>query len=96
MDNLAQRLSEIRRKVEVVLSENRTLKEENKLLSERLQEAEKRVELQKNTLTELTEQNKLIKLAKNFPATGTDQFEMKIKINELVREIDRCIDLLNE
>jgi hypothetical protein len=52
--------------------------------------------LQKNTLAELTEQNKLIKLAKNFPATGTDHFEMKIKINELVREIDRCIDLLNE
>jgi regulator of replication initiation timing len=96
MDNLAQRLLEIRRKVEVVLSENRALKEENLQLAERLQEAEKRVELQKNTLSELTEQNKLIKLAKNFPATGTDNFEMKIKINELVREIDRCIDLLNE
>jgi hypothetical protein len=54
------------------------------------------VELQKNTLSELTEQNKLIKLAKNLTPEDSDTEEMKNKVNELIREIDRCIDLLNE
>ena len=96
MQNLSTRLSEIRTKVEKLVHENRLLKNENESMRDRIEGLERTVELQKNTLSELTEQNKLIKLAKNFPATGTDQFEMKIKINELVREIDRCIDLLNE
>jgi len=57
---------------------------------------ERTVELQKNTLSELTEQNKLIKLAKNLTLEDSDTAEMKTKVNELIKEIDRCIDLLNE
>lgn len=96
MENLQDRLTIIRLKVERLLAENNSLKEDNMLLNERIAELERTVDLQKNTLTELTEQNKMIKLAKNLTLTGTDHFDMKIKINELVREIDRCIDLLNE
>jgi hypothetical protein len=47
-------------------------------------------------LSELTEQNKLIKLAKNLAPEDSDTEELKNKVNELIREIDRCIDLLNE
>jgi len=54
------------------------------------------IEIQKNTLNELKEQNKLIKLAKEMSPDNSDNHELKIKINELVRDIDRCIDLLNE
>jgi hypothetical protein len=28
--------------------------------------------------------------------SGSDVHDLKIKINELVKDIDRCIDLLNE
>jgi chromosome condensin MukBEF MukE localization factor len=52
--------------------------------------------LQKNALLELKEENKLIKLAKEMSITGSEVHDIKIKINELVRDIDRCIDLLNE
>lgn len=96
MENLQNRLTVIRLKVERLLAENAQLKDENRNLNERIAELERTVELQKNALTELTEQNKMIKLAKNLSLTGSDHFDMKIKINELVREIDRCIDLLNE
>jgi hypothetical protein len=91
-----QRLEIIKKKVEALLEENNRLSAELVAKSSRINELESTVELQKNTLSELTEQNKIIKLAKNFPKTGADGFDMKIKINELVREIDRCIDLLNE
>jgi|LakMenE01Jun11ns_1017448.scaffolds.fasta_scaffold8711057_1 regulator of replication initiation timing len=96
MQNLTGRLSEIRIKVENLLQENRLLKNENESMRDRIEGLERTVELQKNTLSELTEQNKLIKLAKNLTPEDSDTEEMKNKVNELIREIDRCIDLLNE
>lgn len=54
------------------------------------------LQVQKNTINELTEQNKLIKLAKEMSTEKADTHELKIKINELIRDIDRCIDLLND
>lgn len=96
MEGLEHRLTVIRLKVERLLEENRQVREANALLENRLEELEKTMELQKNTIGELTERNKMIKLAKNLSLSGSDSFDVKIKINELVREIDRCIDLLNE
>ena len=54
------------------------------------------IEIQKNTINDLKEQNKLIKLAKEISPDEGDNHDLKIKINQLVRDIDRCIDLLNE
>jgi regulator of replication initiation timing len=96
MQNLSTRLSEIRIKVEKLVEENRLLKNENESMRDRIEGLERTVELQKNTLSELTEQNKLIKLAKNLAPEDSDTEELKNKVNELIREIDRCIDLLNE
>jgi regulator of replication initiation timing len=96
MEGLGHRLQVVRQKVEKLVEVNQRMSHENELLTNRVLEIEKTVELQKNTIAELTERNKMIKLAKNLSNTGSDHFDMKIKINELVREIDRCIDLLNE
>jgi len=96
MDGLEHRLTVIRLKVERLLEEKNQAREENEILKNKADELEKTIELQKNTILELTERNKMIKLAKNLSLTGSDSFDVKIKINELVREIDRCIDLLNE
>ena len=91
-----QRLSRIRTKVEEVVEENVSLKRENMVLLEELEGLKKTIALQKNALAELKEENKLIKLAKEMSMSGSDVHDLKIKINELVRDIDRCIDLLNE
>jgi regulator of replication initiation timing len=96
MQNLSTRLYEIRIKVEKLVNENQLLKNENESMRDRIEGLERTVELQKNTLSELTEQNKLIKLAKNLNPEDSDTEEIKNKVNELIREIDRCIDLLNE
>jgi predicted RNase H-like nuclease (RuvC/YqgF family) len=82
--------------VEEVVGENVSLKRENSLLKEELEGLKKTIALQKNALAELKEENKLIKLAKEMSMSGSDVHDLKIKINELVRDIDRCIDLLNE
>ena len=91
-----QRLSRIRTKVEEVVEENVSLKRESMVLLEELEGLKKTIALQKNALAELKEENKLIKLAKNLSANDSDNHDPKIKINELVKDIDRCIDLLNE
>ena len=71
---------------------------ENKVreLEEMLMLKDNTLQVQKNTINELTEQNKLIKLAKEMSSEKGDNHELKIKINELIRDIDRCIDLLND
>ena len=74
------------RQLKIRISE---LEEENLL-------KENTLEIQKNTINDLKEQNKLIKLAKEMSEESTDNHDLKIKINELIRDIDRCIDLLNE
>lgn len=78
------------------MEENVSLKRENMVLLEELEGLKKTIALQKNALAELKEENKLIKLAKEMSMSGSDVHDLKIKINELVRDIDRCIDLLNE
>ncbi len=91
-----QRLARIRGRVVEVVQENVSLKRENLVLSQELEALKKTIALQKNALAELKEENKLIKLAKEMSMSGSDVHDLKIKINELVRDIDRCIDLLNE
>jgi len=91
-----QRLARIRDRVVEVVRENVSLKTENLALAQELEELKKTIALQKNALAELKDENKLIKLAKEMSMSGSDVHDLKIKINELVKDIDRCIDLLNE
>jgi len=77
--------------IEKLNAENRIQELEEMLLLK-----DSTLQVQKNTINELTEQNKLIKLAKEMSTEKGDTHELKIKINELIRDIDRCIDLLND
>ena len=114
---LDARLNTLFVKVERVLKENSSLKNEKIILENEIIELKNQllgvkndkldlqnenstlkstIDIQRNTLNELKEQNKIIKLAKEMSPDSSDNHELKIKINELVRDIDRCIDLLNE
>jgi hypothetical protein len=52
------------------------------------------LEKQKQIFVKLEETNKIIKLSKTIN-NKQDNTELKYKINELVREIDKCMALLN-
>jgi hypothetical protein len=111
MGDMEQRLGLIKEKVLKLVHKNRALEVQNNallqevdLLKGRLSDSEEQralneniIQIQKNTINDLTEQNKLIKIAKEMSNESTSSnHDLKIKINELVRDIDRCIDLLNE
>ena len=51
---------------------------------------------QKLNIKELEEKNKILKLSKSLSNTNENPNELKLKINELIREVDKCIALLNK
>ena len=51
----------------------------------------------KEEIVKLQEQIKLLKLAKQLDGEGVDKTkEVKLMINEMLREIDKCIALMNK
>ena len=80
---------------------NQLLKEREQLRSDLERTSQKLVQTQdalsgyEAKITALEEANKTIKIAKSL--TGAEEStEAKLKINALVREIDKCIALLNK
>ena len=80
------------------------LTEINKKLSSKADELENKVNrLEENISTRITEFNeikekyKVLKMTKKLEGSETgNSKDLKLKINEMVREIDKCIALLNK
>ncbi len=90
-DTLAQLQQRIRRILELYTSqktENEQLRKQNKDLDEKVQR-------DKDQLKELKDKYNKLKVSKTLVASSGDVHEAKLKINRMVREIDKCIALLN-
>lgn len=70
------------------------LQDENKKLREKNSQLETLVEQKTKEIKGLKEKNEVIRIAKTLES-GEKSTDAKKKINELVREIDKCITLLN-
>lgn len=70
------------------------LKQQYVLTENKLLETEKVIEQLKETIEEQEKQIQILTIAKSIP-TGKDANLAKKRINELLRELDNCIDLLN-
>lgn len=75
-------------KMKALEEENRGLKSELDAVKGALRDKNLRIEA-------LTEDFNRMKLAKSVVTSTGDKAEMKFKVNEMVKEIDRCIALLN-
>ena len=96
MQNLQSRLNLIKQKVEMLLADRHQLQRDLESANERIKVLEEDLEKHKSDASMLMEQNKMIKLAKNLSNEGRDSFDVKIKINQVLKEIDKCIDILND
>ncbi len=96
MDSLVEQLKTIKQKVEQLAATNDLLKDENARLAKESNRLKETVDIQKNTIKDLEEYNKIIKIAGGLNLSKTDVREVKLKINEYIREIDRCIARLSE
>jgi hypothetical protein len=87
-------VSKLEEKVKKLVNLHHEISKENKSLKKEISELKNQIEKQKLIIHRLEEKNKVQKISKSLNS-GKDTFNAKIKINELVREIDKCISLLN-
>lgn len=88
-------VSSLEKKVKELVKRHSDLKRKNTAFELELAELRKTVDTQKEAIKNLEEKNKIIKLAKSLADSNPDTAAMKYKINELVREIDKCIAQMN-
>lgn len=95
MENLDAYITGLSERVEKLVAAQSELKNENAELRSRNSELEQAVNDQKNVLSKLEEENKVVKIAKAVTDDDEDRKEQRKRLNELVREVDKCIALLN-
>lgn len=86
--SLKQKVSKVILLYSNLQKENEKLQQQQNEFKETLKNKEAEIEFLKNKYNKL-------KLAKSILATSGEPHDAKIKINRIVREIDKCIALLN-
>jgi len=92
----AEQLNQVIDKTERLISLCNALQEENDLLKLENQSLSVALNTSKDKVKELDEKLRVLKLAKSFSETNEKSLDIKQKINEFVREIDKCIVLLKK
>lgn len=78
-----------------LLSNYEFLKEENQVLLQNNAELQVLLQQKEKELENQQKEYNLLKVAKTIEGSNENTRETKLKINTLVREIDKCITLLN-
>ncbi|CAM1346587.1 hypothetical protein [Tenacibaculum crassostreae] len=78
-----------------LLSNYEFLKEENQVLLQNNAELQVLLQQKEKELENQQKEYNLLKVAKTIEGSNENTRETKLKINALVREIDKCITLLN-
>ena len=87
-------IKELNLKIEQLIKRYISSLDKNKNLEAEIQALRNRIEQLKGENSRLNENIKALKVA-NAISTGDGSSEAKIRISHLVREIDKCIALLN-
>lgn len=82
--------------MESLIAKYEAMNEQHQLSLNRIEELSKELELQEQAIKQLEDKNKILKLSTSIQSEQGDNKAARKKINELVREIDKCIALLNK
>ena len=94
MENIVKMITSVEFKVKRLLEQHNEIKGNIQQYQNEIQELKSINEQHQKTINELKDKIKLLKIAKSTEKKeGT--VDAKLKINEMVREIDKCIGLLN-
>ena len=95
MSEVSKKLVSIKDKLEKVDQRLDKFKFENEQLERKNFELQRLLDEEKRNAETMQNDYNRLKLAKTLVSTTGDKVEMKFRVNELVREIDKCIALLN-
>ena len=91
----AEILGEIKEKIQSVRVRLQEQEDQNQELKVKYEELQQMVQQKQSQITELEEKNQKLTLVKSIMADSEDANDARIRINRIVREIDKCIALLN-
>ena len=86
---------EIERKVRKLAGENQRLRLEVEKANDRCKQLQEQLDNQNIVINNLKEQNNKLKLGNTLTQKG-DSVEIKLKINQLIRSIDKSLALINK
>lgn len=89
-------LDELKMRVHRLFGEVQKAERKNAALSERIAELEQQKKILEEQMEILTKKYENLKLARSLETGYKDSRPARLKINKLVREIDKCVALLNE
>jgi archaellum component FlaC len=96
MATVVDQLNSVLQKTDRLIALCQALQEENELLKAENKQQKQALDVAKNTHLELDEKIRVLKLAKSIEGTSEKTLDIKQKINEFVREIDKCVVLLKK
>ncbi len=88
-------ISALNNKAEKMISVIEKLKAENSALKTEIEQVKDSLKSKELDCHDLNVKYENLKLAKVIQLSGSDLHDAKIKVNRIVREIDKCISLLN-
>jgi hypothetical protein len=89
-------INSLEEKIKQLIMLHKELKGENQRLFSANNELKGAISLKENELKELHSRYEQLKLAKLLATGSEDVHEAKLKVNRIVREVDKCIALLNK
>ncbi|HTN20524.1 MAG TPA: hypothetical protein VL125_08620 [Pelobium sp.] len=96
MSVIAKKLDQVLDRTQKLVELSKALQEQNDLVNLENQSLKVALESSENKRKEVEEKLRVVKLAKSLEGTSEKTLDIKQKINEFVREIDKCIVLLNK
>lgn len=96
MSSVADQINSVMQKTSRLIELCNALQEENDLLKLENQSVKTALDVSKNKNIDLDEKLRVLKLAKSIEGTNEKTLDIKQKINEFVREIDKCVVLLKK
>ena len=86
---------QLEEKIDLLIERYRAEKEDNNMLRGQISQLSDQLNHSSATYSSLEDEFDKLKMAKTLEASTEDVKETKLRINQIVREIDKCIALLN-
>lgn len=95
MNDILNLVNNLEQNIKKVIYLHENTKEEKRRLVEEKKQLINSVTEQKTRISELEESNRSISVEKNDTISAKDSTELKKRIDDMMREIDRCLVMLN-
>jgi predicted nuclease with TOPRIM domain len=90
-----QIIEELKSRLERLMMMMQMERQDKEVLRQSNIELQKKIKIHQTRISELEQKYANLKIAKSLLADHEDSHDAKIRVNRIVREIDKCIALLN-